>query len=104
MEVSDRAATWRFTRSVARVEIVDRVLADYATTCGRPVRRREHGLPGRARGYVSWSIDGEVMVEFLPGLKGPGRLLVHEIGLVAPLKKQLRTRHVAIEYSRYEDG
>jgi hypothetical protein len=82
------------------VQPVDAILADYATTtCGRPVRRQEHALPTRTKGYVTWAIDGDVMVEFLPALRGPGRLLVHEIALLAPLKKQLRTRHVTVEYS-----
>ena len=97
----DQAASWRFTRAVARVRAVDAILADYATSyCGRPVRRREVApmqsaveLPG-----VTWSISGEVMVEFLPGESGPGRLIVSEIALLRPLKKQLRSRHFTIEY------
>ena len=97
----DGAALWRFRRAVSRVAAVDAILADYATSyCGLPVRRREVmplqsavEVPG-----VTWTIDGEVMVEFLPGDSGPGRLVVHEIALVSSVKKQLRSRHVRIEY------
>jgi hypothetical protein len=98
---SDRAARWRFDRAIARLEPVDALLADYATAyCGRPVRRRDVGpmesaveLPG-----VTWSIEGDVMVEFLHNDEGPGRLIVHEFALLAVIKKQLRSRHVSIEY------
>ena len=47
---------------------------------------------------VTWTIDGEVMVEFLPGDSGPGRLVVREIALLSSVKKQVRSRHVRIEY------
>ena len=78
----DGAALWRFRRAVSRVAAVDSILAEYATSyCGLPVRRREVmplqsavEVPG-----VTWTIDGEVMVEFLPGDSGPGRLVVREI-------------------------
>jgi hypothetical protein len=101
-DAEDRAALWCFTRAVARVAAVDAVLADYATSiCGRPVRRRDVGplesavsLPG-----VTWSIDGEVLVEFLPGDSGPGELIVYEIALLKPLKKQFRSRHFRIKYA-----
>ena len=97
----DEAALWRFHRAVARVASVDSILAEYATSyCGLPVRRRDVAplqsaveVPG-----VTWSIDGEVMVEFLPDEHGPGRLIVREIALLSSLKKQLRSRHVRIEY------
>jgi hypothetical protein len=83
------------------VRVVDAILADYATCyCGRPVRRREVKpmesaveLPG-----ITWSIEGDVMVEFLPRDSGPGRLIVHEIAILSLVKKQLRSRHVTIEY------
>jgi hypothetical protein len=92
----DRGSAWRFTRSVARVQPVDAVLADYATNvCGLPVRRRENPPP---RPGVTWSIDDAVMVEFVHAEEGPGRLLVHELSLLAPLRKKLRSRHLMIEY------
>ena len=50
-------------------------------------------LPG-----VTWSIDGDVMAELLVGETGPSRLVVHEMALLAPLRKALRTRHVRIEH------
>jgi hypothetical protein len=101
-DAEDRSARWRFARAVARVHVVDDVLAEYATSyCGRPFRRRDVGpmesavqLPS-----VTWSIEDDVMVEFLPGDNGPGRLVVHEIALLEPLRQVLRTRHVAIEYA-----
>jgi hypothetical protein len=97
----DEAARWRFRRAVARVAVIDAILADYATSyCGLPVRRREV-LPLQSAvelPCVTWSIDGEVMVEFLPADDGPGQLLVREIALLAAVKKQLRSRHVRIEY------
>lgn len=97
----DEAALWRFQRAVTRVAVIDAILADYATSyCGLPVRRRDVAplqsaaeVPG-----VTWTIDGEVMVEFLPDEQGPGRLLVREIALLGSVKKQLRSRHVRIEY------
>ena len=100
-EAEDRAAAWRFERAVARVAVVDAILADYATAyCGRPLRRRDVKplesaveLPG-----VIWSIEGDVMVEYLHDDDGPGRLIVHEPALLAVIKKQLRSRHVTIEY------
>jgi hypothetical protein len=103
-EAEDAALLWRFRRRIARVASVDAILADYATAyCGRPVRRRDVvplqsaiELPG-----VTWSIDHEVMVEFLPGARGPGRLVVHDIALLKPIQRTLRSRHVRIEYPGY---
>jgi len=100
-EAADRAAAWRFSRGVARVDVVEAILADYATSyCGRPLRRREIAplesaveVPG-----VTWLIEGDVMVEYLHNDDGPGRLIVHEFALLAVIKKQLRSRHVIIEY------
>jgi len=100
-DAEDASAAWRFSRAVERVRVVDAILADYATSyCGRPVRRREVKpmesaveLPG-----ITWSIEGDVMVEFLPGDRGPGRLIVHEIAILSLVKKQLRSRHLTIEY------
>jgi hypothetical protein len=92
----DSGSAWRFTRSVARVQPVDVILAEYATTvCGLPVRRRETPAP---RPGVTWSIDDAVMVEFVHAERGPSRLLVHELSLMAPLRKKLRSRHLTIDY------
>ena len=95
-------AMWRFARAVRRVRTAEPIIADYATSiCGRPVRRREVAplesavqLPG-----VTWTIDGDVVVEFLPSDdRTAHRMLVYEIGLVRPLRKAIRTRHIEIEY------
>jgi len=100
-EAQDRAAAWRFARAVARVREVDDVLAEFATSiCGRPVRRVE-AAPMRSAVQspgVVWSIDGDVMVEFLYEERGPSRLVVHEIALLRPLRKQLRSGHVTVEH------
>ena len=73
------------------------LLADYATNvCGHPVRRHDtHGH----RPSVIWSIDGDPMVELLIAPDGPDRLLVHDVALLAPIRKTLRTRHLVIEYA-----
>ena len=72
---------------------VDEILAEYATTfCLRPVRRQEAGP------RIVWSVDEETMVEFVHTETGPDLVLVHEIGLVRQLKKQLRSGRVKVEY------
>jgi hypothetical protein len=68
------------------------------TTHGRPVRRRELRPAGGVAG-VTWSIDGDVMVTFTPAVGGPSRVLVHEIGLLQPIRKQLRSGHVVVEHA-----
>ena len=97
--MAENASSWRSHERSPGWQPVDAVVTDYAAMVGRPWRRRKHSLPGRDRGYVTWAIDGEVVVEFLLSRTGPARLLVHEIGLLAPLKKELRTRHVTVEYA-----
>jgi hypothetical protein len=97
MDRDEDTRLWRFTRAVARTKAVDDVLADYASSyCGRPLRRREMAHTHRAT--VTWSIDNEVVVEFVHEESGAGRLLVHEMSLLQPLKKELRSRHITIEY------
>jgi hypothetical protein len=99
-QAEDAAARWRFERAVARVAVVDEILADYATAyCGRPLRRRDVGPMASAVELpsVRWSIDGNLMVEFLPSDRGPARLVVHEIALLSVFRKRLRSRHLTIE-------
>ena len=50
-------------------------------------------LPG-----VTWSIEGEVMVEYLYSATGPGCLVVRELALLDEIRSKLRTGHVTIEY------
>jgi hypothetical protein len=85
---------------VARVEeVVEPVLADYATSyVGRPVERHDTRPPLPLPG-VSWSIDGVLAVELVHRTDGPDQLLVHDIALLEVLKKRLRTRHVRISYA-----
>jgi hypothetical protein len=48
---------------------------------------------------VTWSIGGDVMVEFVPADHDPDRLVAHELSLLRPVRKALRTRHLTIEYA-----
>lgn len=99
-----RAILWRYRRAVARTAVIEELLADYATSiCGRPVRRREVPpltsaieLPG-----VVWSIDGDVMVELLVVDGERPRVVVHEIALMKPIKRALRTRHLDVELAAW---
>jgi hypothetical protein len=92
------ADTWLFERAVRRVDAVDAVVADYATSiCGRAAHRREVPPDGLDAG-VTWSIDGDVVVCFTPSQHGRSVVTVHEIALLQPLRKQLRSRHLAVEY------
>jgi hypothetical protein len=91
---------WVFERAVARVEaVVDEVVADYATSyVGRAVQRRDV-LPPRPLPGITWSIDGDLVVEFVHRESGPDQLFVHEIALLDIVKRRLRTRHLQIEYA-----
>jgi hypothetical protein len=99
-----RAILWRHRRAVDRAAVIEDIVADYATSiCGRPVRRREVPpmtsaieLPG-----VIWSIDGDVMVELLVVDGERPRVVVHEIALLKPIKRQLRTRHLDVELAAW---
>ena len=90
---------WRFQRSVARVEdVVEAVVAEHAVSyVGRPVPRRD-GLPPRPLPGIAWSIDGELVVEFVYRKTGRDQLLVHDVALLDVLKKRLRTRHVDVAH------
>jgi hypothetical protein len=98
---SDVRRSWVFQQALRRVDPVDDVVADYATSiCGRPVRRREvapdadHGDIGT----VTWTIDGDVVVEFTAVAHGRDRVAVHDIGLLRPLRQRLRSRHLVVAY------
>ena len=81
--------------------MIDSIVAEYATViCGRPARRRDHPPDGSdiSDAVVTWSIDGDVLVTFRPSSRGRGVVSVHEIGLLQPLRKQLRSRHLRVEY------
>jgi hypothetical protein len=81
--------------AIAKVEAaIDGIVAEYVTTYALlPVQRRE-----LEDGAVTWSSDKEVLVELSSGDRQPARVVVREIGLLQPLKKQLRSRRVTIEY------
>jgi hypothetical protein len=85
---------WAFDRAVRRVERLDGLLADYATNVvGLPLRRADDPYG------VTWSIGGERMVRLEIVADGPDRLLVHELALLAPVRRALRTRHLTITYT-----
>lgn len=91
------ARDWRFERAVARVEAtVEKVVAEFATSyVGRPVQRRDVNPPRPLPG-ITWSIDGDLVVEFVHRDSARDQVLVHDIALLHALKKQLRTRHVDV--------
>jgi hypothetical protein len=90
---------WTFQRAVARVEAaVEEVVAEFATSyVGRPVQRRDI-LPPRPRPGIAWSIDGELVVEFVHRRSGRDQLLVHDIALLDGLRRRIRTRHVEVAH------
>ena len=96
--VPDRRA-WLFERAVARVEaVVEQILAEYATSyVGRPVTRRDI-LPPRQLPGIAWSIEGELVVEFVHRETARDQLFVHQIALLDGLKRRFRTRHVQVDY------
>ena len=98
--LADDRRIWEFRRAVDRVAVVDEVMADYATNWWRRPFRRLDTLPFessiRVPG-VRWSIEGELVAEFVAGDCGHGTLVVHDIALLAPLRRAIRSRRVRIE-------
>lgn len=90
---------WLFQRAVARVEPgVEEIVADFATSyVGRAVQRHDF-LPPRPRPGIAWSIDGDLVVEFVHRTSVPDQLLVHEVALLDVLKRRFRTRHVHVAH------
>jgi hypothetical protein len=101
MGVAPAGLEWKFRRAVARVGVVDEVMADHATNwCGRPYRRTEV-LPACSTAEqprVTWSIDGDIIAEFIPEERGPDQLIVRDVSVLDVLRRRLRSRHVTIEY------
>ena len=96
--VADRRE-WLFQRAVARVEPgVEEIVADFATSyVGRAVQRHDF-LPPRPLPGMAWSIDRDLVVEFVHRESVPDQLLVHEFALLDVLKRRFRTRHVHVAY------
>jgi len=94
----DRRA-WVFQRALARVEhVVEEIVADFATAyVGRPVQRLDV-LPPRPLPGVMWSIDGDLVVEFVHRPSAVDELFVHEVALLDVLKRRFRTRHVRVAH------
>ena len=92
-------AGWRFDRAVARVEpAIDEVVAEHATNLvGRPVRRHTVRPPRPLPG-ISWSIDDEVVVEYVHRPARRDQVLVHDVALLEALRKRLRSGHVEVAY------
>jgi len=85
---------WAFDRAVRRVARLDDLLAGYATdVVGLPLRRADDPYG------VTWSIGGERMARLDVVVDGPDQLQVHELALLAPIRRALRTRHLTITYS-----
>lgn len=103
--MADDRLIWEFRRTIDRVVAVDDVMADYATNwCGRPFRRinvfpfeSAIHVPG-----VRWSIEGQLVAEFVVGERGHGALVVHDIALLAPLRRAIRSRRVRIERPAFD--
>jgi hypothetical protein len=74
--VGDRGL-WVFERAVDRVEsVVEEVVAGYvASYVGRALRRHEIRPPRPLPG-IAWSIDGDIVVEFVHRGSAPDQLLV----------------------------
>jgi hypothetical protein len=92
------ALAWRFDRVLRVVEpIVDELLATYVSSFSlRPVRASAHageGCLGRR-----WSVDGDVLIELVFDGRVPAELVVHDVALMRPLRKRLRTRRIRIEH------
>ena len=103
-DADDDSFRWRFDRCLARVvPVLEELLADYATSyCMRAFQRRPATLDDGAG--VRWLIDGAVVVDLVYAGRGPARLVVHDVALVRPLRRRLRSRHVTIEYGAPESG
>ena len=89
---------WRYRRALRLVEpAVEELLATYATSyCLRPVRRSDWESNGSFG--VRWSIDGELVVELHYDGRVPVDLVVHDVALMRPLRKQLRSRRIRIQH------
>ena len=98
---AEQRRDWLFQRAVGRVAAIDGVVADYATSiCGRPAQRRvtwPHADDG-GLGTVTWSIDGDVVVVFTAVAGGRHRVAVYDVGLLRPLRRCLRNRHLLVEH------
>lgn len=103
--VADDRLIWELRRAVDRVAAVDVVMADYATNwCRRPFRRIDI-LPFESAIHVPgvrWLIEGELVAEFVAGDRGHGTLVVHDIALLAPLRRAIRSRRVRIERPAFD--
>jgi hypothetical protein len=88
----------QFRRAADRVvPVVDAALAEFVTIYNlRPATRDD--APPR----VVWSIEDEPIVEFVHRDTGTSEVVVHDIGLLGTLKKQLRSRRVRVEHALQE--
>lgn len=92
------ADRWGYQRALRLVEpVVEEILATYATSfCLRPVRRSDWEHDGCFG--VRWSIDGELMVELRYDGRVPVDLVVHDVTLMRPLRKRLRSRRIRVAH------
>ncbi len=97
---------WRFERATARIEpAVAPILAAHATDYWmRPLRRREVAPDlGHEAGRVVWTIDRVPVLDLRLAPRGPAWLVVHDFGLMEPLRKAVRSRHVRIRFATARD-
>jgi hypothetical protein len=100
---SDSSATdavvWRCQQALARIESeVEPIIAEHATNLWQRGARRRVEWPRSddEDGWVRWSIEGAPVVELRIAPRGPAELLVHDLSLLDPLRRALRTRHVRV--------
>jgi hypothetical protein len=96
-----RGDDWLFERAVRRADVVDRLVAEYAVSiCGRPVRRSQARTdqPAGVLGKVTWTIDGDVVVQLTAVEKGRHEVVVYDVGLLHPLRTSLRSRHLRVSH------
>jgi hypothetical protein len=85
----------RAEQAAAIEQRIDRIVVDYAAAyCLRAVQR-EQAIDDLA---IAWTVDDHLMVVFRSDDRGGGDVRVHEIGLLAPLRKGLRSRRLRVTY------
>jgi len=84
-----------FPRAVARVApVIDEVLGAFAASYElAAIQRRD------ARPTVTWAIDNELIVEFEFHEPGRSVVRVHDISLLAQLRRRLRSKRLIIEHA-----
>jgi hypothetical protein len=93
---------WRCQRTLARIgPEVEAIVAEHATCYWqRGARRREEWpRPDHPAGRVRWTIDDELVVELRIAERGAAELVVHDVSLIDPLRRALRSGHVRVSHA-----